>query len=117
MLAEQNENAFRQEAVIHQKARLKWLKNGDLNSKKFHSLIKWRRVRNEINGLFVDGHWCEDKEVVKDKVKDFLRLGLKVQLGLKSGWIMCPLTLDQMVLTLGSLSSVESFLGMIFFWP
>ena len=56
LLAEQNENAFRQEAVIHQKARLKWLRNGDLNSKFFHSVVKWRRARNEINGLFVDGH-------------------------------------------------------------
>ena len=55
LLAEQNENAFRQEIVIHQKARLKWLKNGDLNSKFFHLTVKWRRARNGINGLVVDG--------------------------------------------------------------
>jgi len=40
---------------------------------KFHSTVKWRRVRNGINGLFVDGRWCKDKEVVKDKVKDFFK--------------------------------------------
>ena len=84
LLAEQNENAFRQ--VIHQKARLKWLKNDDLNSKFFHSTIKWRRARNGINGLVVDSLWSEDKEVVKGKVRDFFKArfegvdGLQVRL-------------------------------------
>ncbi|XP_068486295.1 uncharacterized protein [Phaseolus vulgaris] len=83
LLAEQNENAFRQEAVIHQIVRLKWLKHSDLNSKKFHSAVKWRRVRNGINGLFVDGRWCEDKEVVKDKIRDFFKARFEGVVGLQ----------------------------------
>jgi len=31
-------------------------------------------VKNELNGLFLNGRWCEDKEVVKDKVKDFFNV-------------------------------------------
>jgi len=62
---------FKQEAVIFQKARQKWLKQGDLNTNFFHSSVKWRRTRNELHGLFVDGRWCEDKVVIKDKVRDY----------------------------------------------
>lgn len=48
-------NLFKQEVIIHQKARLKWLKHGDLNSKFFHLDVKWRRVRKGFNDLFVNG--------------------------------------------------------------
>jgi len=69
---------FKQEVVaIHQKVRIKWLKNDDLDSKFFHSIVKWRRVRNGLNGLFVNGRWCEDKKVVKDKVRDFFKVRFK----------------------------------------
>jgi len=49
LLAEHSRNLFRQEAIMHQKARKKWLKQGDLNTKYFHSSVKWRRMRNGIN--------------------------------------------------------------------
>ena len=32
--------------------------------------MKWRRLRNGINGV-VNGQWCNDKEVVKTKVREF----------------------------------------------
>ncbi|XP_068504674.1 uncharacterized protein [Phaseolus vulgaris] len=32
-----------------------------------------RRSRNELHGLFVEGRWCEDKGVIKDKVRDFFK--------------------------------------------
>jgi len=73
LLAEQSRNSFKQEAVLYQKARQKWFKQGDLNSKIFHSTVKWRRARNEINGVFENGLWCEDKEVVKVKVRDLFQ--------------------------------------------
>jgi len=71
LLADLNRSIFKQEAVMFQKTRQKWLKHGDLNTKFFHSSVKWRRARNELHGMFVDGRWCEDKEVIKDKVKVF----------------------------------------------
>ena len=71
LLVDLNKAVFKQEAVMFQKARQKWLKHGDLNTKFFHSFVKWRRARNELHGMFVDDQWCEDKEVIKDKVRVF----------------------------------------------
>jgi len=53
---------------LYQKARQKWLKQGDLNTKFFHSSVKWRKAMNGLHGMFVDGRWCEDKDVITDKV-------------------------------------------------
>jgi len=61
LLVEQSRIFLNQEAVLQQKARFKWLKQGDLNTKFFHSTVKWRRVRNVINGILENGVWSEDK--------------------------------------------------------
>ena len=71
LLAELNKNLFKQEAVAKQKARQNWLKKGDLNMKFFHSLVKWRRAKNEIHGVLENGQCWKDKDKVKDKVRDF----------------------------------------------
>ena len=72
LLVDLNKVMFKQKAIMSQKARQKkWLKQRDLNTKFFHSSMKWRRARNELHGMFVDGRWCEDKEVIKDKVRVF----------------------------------------------
>ena len=49
------------------------MKQGDRNTKKFHSTLKWRRARNELHDIVENGQWCVDKEVVKDKVRDFFK--------------------------------------------
>jgi len=33
--------------------------------------INWRRARNTLHGIFVNGNWCKDKDMVKDKVREF----------------------------------------------
>jgi len=73
LLTNFSKNLFKQEAIMHQKTSLKWLKQDDLNTKFFNSSVKWRSVRNELHGDFVNGQWCEDKDVVKDVVKDMVR--------------------------------------------
>jgi len=35
--------------------------------------VKWRRVRNRINGVLENDLWSEDKEVVKTKVRYFFK--------------------------------------------
>jgi len=60
LLVEQSQKFFKQKVVLYEKAHVKWLKQGDLNSKFFHSTVKWRRARNGINRVFENGHWCEE---------------------------------------------------------
>jgi len=45
LLAEQSRNLSKQEVVLHQKAHLKWLKQGEQNNKFFHSIVKWRHYK------------------------------------------------------------------------
>ncbi|XP_057443779.1 uncharacterized protein LOC130735927 [Lotus japonicus] len=59
------------ESLLCQKSRSKWVKEGDQNSKFFHSTINWRRKTNSVVGLLIDGHWEEDPDVVKSEVKRF----------------------------------------------
>jgi len=59
----------KENALLNQKARLKWIEQGDNNSKYFHSRIKWRRVTNELRGVDMDGIWCEDHVKVREEVR------------------------------------------------
>ena len=42
------------ESLLCQKARVRWLKESDCNSKYFHSLINWKRRKNFVKGLFIN---------------------------------------------------------------
>jgi len=57
------------ESLCRQKARVKWFKFGDSNTKYFHSILRWRRLRNEVEGVMVGNQWCEDPEVVRKEAK------------------------------------------------
>ena len=57
------------DSMYRQKARVNWLKHGDLNSKFYHSAIRWRRLKNEVKGVEVDSQWCEELEVVRREAK------------------------------------------------
>ena len=46
--------------ALKQKSRIKWAIEGDENSKFFHSLVKKKTRRQNINGLKVNGCWVED---------------------------------------------------------
>jgi len=48
---------------------------GGRNSKYFHSVVKWRRVRNGINGLRDKGQWYDEQGVVKKKVREYFKEG------------------------------------------
>ena len=69
--AELSVSKSKQEAIMFQKARQSWIKQGDLNTKYFHSLVKWRRARNQLHGIFVNNKWSDNKEEVKIKVCEF----------------------------------------------
>nr|XP_027090500.1 uncharacterized protein LOC113711541 [Coffea arabica] len=56
-----------------QKARIKWLQHGDLNSKYFHSVVKQRRIQSFIHRIRDSrGKWVtNDAEIGKEAVRYF----------------------------------------------
>jgi len=58
------------ESLHRQKARANWIKFGDSNSKFFHSVIRWRRLCNEVKGVDIDNQWCEDPVTVRREARN-----------------------------------------------
>lgn len=48
-----------------QKARSRWLVEGDVNSSLFHRVINYKRKKNEIVGMKFNGRWVEGVDAVK----------------------------------------------------
>ena len=59
------------ESLMKQKARVKWIKEGDCNTCYFHLLMNSKRINNEVKGVLIDGSWVEDPIRVKEEVRRF----------------------------------------------
>jgi len=69
LLSDLSDMLERDTVTIKQKARADWFTKGDMNSKFFHSKLRWRRLNNGIKGIFINGEWCEDPYQVKIEVR------------------------------------------------
>nr|KYP65076.1 hypothetical protein KK1_019694 [Cajanus cajan] len=65
--------AKRNESILRQQSRVKWMAEGDCNSKYFHSIVNWRRKQNMISGLKIAGAWVEDPQQVKEEVRNYFK--------------------------------------------
>ncbi|XP_042495164.1 uncharacterized protein LOC122074409 [Macadamia integrifolia] len=62
----------RHEALCSGKAKLRWMKNGDYNSKLFHLSVKLRRAKNKISSLKrEDGSWALDQRGTAEYIASF----------------------------------------------
>lgn len=59
--------------MLKQKAKLRWVVDGDENTKMFHAAIKFREWKNQIRGMFVDSNWTEEPEKIKEHVHIFFK--------------------------------------------
>lgn len=59
-------------SIMWQQSRLLWLKDGDANSKYFHSVLSTRRRRNSIISLLVDGNLVEGVQPIRNAVLSHL---------------------------------------------
>jgi len=65
------EVAMHRESLLRQKVRLKWIKEGDSNSKFFNSVVNLKRRKSMLRGVVVDGVWEENPTLDKEKVRKF----------------------------------------------
>ncbi|XP_071705329.1 uncharacterized protein [Rutidosis leptorrhynchoides] len=63
--------------MLKQKARVRWILEGDENSKYFHALIRRRNNINNIHGLKINGVWSEDPQEIKDAAFNHIKICLR----------------------------------------
>lgn len=69
LLAQLNELLVAEEGLLKQKSRIKWLLEGDQNTRYFHQVIKGRLSRNTIKNLTAsDGSLLYDTVAIKNEV-------------------------------------------------
>lgn len=60
-----------EEISWRQKSRATRLKEGDQNTKFFHSVANWRNSNNMIHRLKVEGEWAYDQGKIRDVIKQY----------------------------------------------
>ncbi|XP_035845355.1 uncharacterized protein LOC118491582 [Helianthus annuus] len=71
-----------------QRSRVKWIKEGDENSKFFHAMVNNRKASNAIHGLSIDGSWCDNPSRIKKFIFEFFREKFKEKVELRPN-IVC----------------------------
>ena len=68
-----------EEKILAQRAKIKWLQDGDNNSKFFHKIVKSRGINNRIQMVLnEDGRWVSGKAMIEKFVSHFNKfLGCK----------------------------------------
>lgn len=65
------------ESILKQKSRVRWVKQGDLNTKFFHSSLKARRRQNYLLGVNTKAGRVDTVDGVKHEVKSFFEAKLR----------------------------------------
>ncbi|GJX34584.1 RNA-directed DNA polymerase, eukaryota, reverse transcriptase zinc-binding domain protein [Tanacetum coccineum] len=72
ILYKYNEALNDEEKLLAQKAKVKWLSEGDRNTKYFHNIVKSRMNKNKIMGIYDEhGNWYEGELLPDQFVKHF----------------------------------------------
>nr|GEW95258.1 RNA-directed DNA polymerase, eukaryota [Tanacetum cinerariifolium]GEX68862.1 RNA-directed DNA polymerase, eukaryota [Tanacetum cinerariifolium] len=58
---------------VAQKAKIKWVVEGDENTKFFHGMLNKKRNQRSIRGIMVNGTWIDDPVKVKYEFLDHFR--------------------------------------------
>lgn len=53
---------------LQQKAKIKWLRDGDENTHYFHGMLKNKCRKSRIHGLTIHGVWVSDPICIKTQI-------------------------------------------------
>ena len=56
-------------SFMQERARIKWLQDGDRNTSFLHKVVKSKWARNAIRSMFIGGNLCWDPSTVKEHIK------------------------------------------------
>jgi len=56
-----------------QKSRARWIKEGDLNTRYFHSCLKSRQLKNQLMALHSDDKWLESVDDIRNAVTSYFQ--------------------------------------------
>ena len=59
------------ESFLRQKARTRWIKEGDCNSRYFHLMINASRRSNLLKGIMIERSCVDEPHKVKEAVREF----------------------------------------------
>ncbi|XP_071738855.1 uncharacterized protein [Rutidosis leptorrhynchoides] len=77
--------------MLKQKARVKWVTDGDENTKYFHKSLKRKYNKNNIRGVNVNGVWCEEPKIIKDSDYTHFKNIFSEQKPLVHLWMSCSI--------------------------
>jgi hypothetical protein len=74
LLAEMDEQLYREELMWLQRSRIAWLRDGDRNTKYFHRKASWRHKKNRISKLQrEDGTWATEPDEMEGMATSFFQ--------------------------------------------
>lgn len=63
--------ALKEEVYGHQRSRIRWLKEGDQNTKFFHKVASHNKSSNVIYGLMINEIWSQNKSEIRNEVESY----------------------------------------------
>ncbi|KAJ9564376.1 hypothetical protein OSB04_000342 [Centaurea solstitialis] len=62
---------------LKQKAKSKWISDGDENSRYFHGVVNNKLKKSRIHGLNINGSWVTEPDKIKEATRDFFEKKFK----------------------------------------
>lgn len=72
-------NLIWRDSMMAQKAKVRWLKEGDVNSGFFHSWVNKNTKSRGIEGIMINGHWEDSADRVKEAAANFFQNQFKAR--------------------------------------